>query len=45
MRSLYVFLETKNIAFGIRSSLENFAQFDKVKVCPLYALGNKLLST
>lgn len=45
MRSLYLFLETKNIAFGIRSSLENFAQFDKVKVCPLYALGNKLLST
>lgn len=44
MRSLYIFLETKNIAYGIRSSLENFSQFDKIKICPLYALGNKIMS-
>lgn len=45
MRSLYVYLEEKKIAYGIRSSLENFSLYDKVKVCPLYALGNKMRSS
>jgi uncharacterized protein len=42
MKSLFIFLEEKNVAFGIRSSLENFGQYGKVKVHPLYDLGRIL---
>jgi predicted AAA+ superfamily ATPase len=38
MQSLYLFLEEKNIAFGIRISSENFGKIDKVKILPLYAV-------
>lgn len=41
MRSLYLYLEEKSIALGIRSSLENFGEYDNIKVCPLYALGDR----
>lgn len=44
MRSLYMFLDTKNSPYGIRSSLENFSHYDNIKVCPLYALGNRMKS-
>lgn len=40
MRSLYLFLDEKNIAYGVRSSMENFSEYDRIKVCPLYALGD-----
>lgn len=45
MRSLYLYLEEKNIDYGIRSSLENFSIYEKIKVCPLYALGYKLMTS
>jgi predicted AAA+ superfamily ATPase len=40
MQSLYLFLKEKNIAYGIRTSLENFAQYESIKVIPLYAISN-----
>lgn len=39
MKSLMIFLEEKKVEFGIRSSMENFSQYGKVKVLPLYDLG------
>jgi len=40
MQSLHLFLNTKKSEYGIRTSLENFAQYDRIKVVPLYAIGN-----
>lgn len=40
MRSLFLFLEEKSIEYGIRSSLENFSEYESIKVCPLYSLGD-----
>ena len=39
MQSMWLFLEEKKLEFGIRSSLENFGQFGKIKTIPLYAIG------
>jgi hypothetical protein len=33
-------MEEKKSTFGIRVSLENFSEFEKVKVIPLYAVSN-----
>jgi len=41
MQSMHLFLNEKNAAYGIRTSLENFGQYDKIKVYPLYAIGSK----
>ena len=40
MQSMWVFLEEKKLKEGIRSSLENFSVYDKIRVYPLYAIGN-----
>ena len=40
MQSMHIFLSEKNSEYGIRSSLENFSFYDKIKVLPLYAIGN-----
>ncbi len=40
MQSLGVFLKEKQLPFGIRTSQENFASYDKIRVVPLYAIGN-----
>jgi predicted AAA+ superfamily ATPase len=40
MQSLHLFMNEKQSQYGIRTSLENFAQYDKIKVFPLYAIGN-----
>ena len=40
MQSLRLFMNEKNSEYGVRTSLENFAQYDKIKVYPLYAVGN-----
>lgn len=40
MQSMYLFMEKKKIDYGIRTSLEPFSQYDKVKVYPLYALSS-----
>ena len=42
MQSLYLFLIEKKLDTGIRVSLENFGQYDKVLVYPLYAVVNLL---
>jgi uncharacterized protein len=39
MQSLYLFLDEKDLKSGIRTSLENFSEIDKVKIIPLYAIG------
>ncbi|MBY0426721.1 MAG: DUF4143 domain-containing protein, partial [Cytophagales bacterium] len=43
MQSLFLFLEEKKSEFGVRISLENFSAYNKVKVYPLYAVGNVLM--
>ena len=40
MQSMHLFLKEKQSAYGIRTSLENFGQYDKIKVYPLYAIAN-----
>jgi len=40
MQSMWVFLEEKKSEYGIRTSLENFKSYDKIKVYPLYAISN-----
>jgi predicted AAA+ superfamily ATPase len=40
MQSLYLFMNEKKSEYGVRTSLENFVQYDKIKVYPLYAIGN-----
>ena len=44
MQSLHLFMNEKQSAFGVRTSLENFAQYDKIKVYPLYAIRNLVKS-
>jgi len=39
MQSLHRFMKEKNSEYGIRTSLENFSQYDKIKVIPLYSIG------
>jgi len=40
MQSLHLFINEKKAKYGIRTSLENFGQYDKIKVYPLYAIGS-----
>jgi predicted AAA+ superfamily ATPase len=40
MQSLHLFMHEKQSEYGVRTSLENFAQYDRIKVYPLYAVGN-----
>ena len=40
MQSLRWFMKEKNIGKGIRTSLENFAQYENIEVYPLYAISN-----
>jgi predicted AAA+ superfamily ATPase len=39
MQSMFLFLDEKKSPYGIRTSLENFAQYDKINVVPLYAVS------
>lgn len=43
MQSMYLFMKEKKSKTGIRTSLENFAEYDKIKVVPLYAIGNVMI--
>lgn len=43
MQSLRQFLTLKQKTYGIRASLENFCEYEDIKVYPLYAIGNILL--
>jgi len=42
MQSMFLFLEEKKYEQGVRFSLENFSQYNKVWVYPLYAVSNFL---
>ena len=38
MQSLHLFMNEKQSEYGIRTSLENFGQYNKIRVYPLYAI-------
>jgi predicted AAA+ superfamily ATPase len=40
MQSLRLFMQEKKIERGIRTSLENFAQYENIDVYPMYAIAN-----
>ncbi len=40
MQSMFLFLAEKRRQYGIRCSMENFGEFQNVKIYPLYAVGN-----
>ena len=40
MQSLHLFMKEKQSEYGIRTSLENFSQYGKINVIPLYSIGN-----
>jgi predicted AAA+ superfamily ATPase len=40
MQSMFLFMDEKKSDWGVRLSLENFTEFDSVKVMPLYAVSN-----
>jgi predicted AAA+ superfamily ATPase len=40
MQSMNIFITEKRISKGIRISLENFSQYGKINVVPLYAVSN-----
>lgn len=42
MNSMLLFLKEKKAKYGCRLSLENFAEYENIKVYPLYALANIL---
>jgi hypothetical protein len=37
-----LFLKEKKAEFGIRLSLENFSEIEKIKIYPIYAVPNVL---
>ena len=39
MQSMFLFLEEKNRPYGIRCSMENFGEYQNIKIYPLYAAG------
>ncbi len=39
MQSLFLFLSEKQVSFGIRFSLENYAAYDSIRVYPIYAVS------
>ncbi|MCL1969432.1 MAG: AAA family ATPase [Bacteroidetes bacterium] len=40
MQSLRLFMKEKGITKGVRTSLENFAQYENIDVYPIYAISN-----
>lgn len=42
MQSLKIFMKEKKSKYGIRTSLENFSNYENIKVVPLYAISNIL---
>ena len=44
MQSLRIFMSEKHPPYGVRTSQENFAQYENIKVYPLYAIANLLQS-
>ena len=42
MKSLRIFMQEKGSCYGIRTSMENFANYDNIRLYPLYAISNLL---
>jgi len=42
MQSMHLFMKKKNVAKGVRTSLENFAHYENIDVYPMYAISNLL---
>ncbi len=42
MQSMRVFMREKGIRWGIRTSLENFSEYEDIRVWPLYSVWNAL---
>ena len=42
MNSMFLFLNEKKAKYGCRLSLENFSEYENIKVYPLYAFANSL---
>jgi predicted AAA+ superfamily ATPase len=40
MQSMYLFLDEKKANIGVRFSLENFSEIDKIKIYPVYGVRN-----
>ncbi|MFT3701707.1 MAG: AAA family ATPase [Agriterribacter sp.] len=40
MRSMHLFIQDKQSPYGVRFSLENYSEYEKIKVYPLYAVGD-----
>jgi len=40
MQSMHLFLQERRLPYGIRLSIENFAQYDNITVVPLYAVAS-----
>ena len=44
MKSLYYYMEQKNVQYAARMSLENFGQIERntflIDICPLYAISS-----
>ena len=40
MQSMRIFLQQKNLNYGIRTSLENFGKLEDTLIIPLYAIGD-----
>ena len=39
MKSMYYFLDLKQLPYGIRTSMENYGSMEKIRIVPLYAIG------
>ena len=44
MQSMYLFIKEKKVPYGIRLSLENFSMLENIKIYPLYAVKNVVIS-
>jgi predicted AAA+ superfamily ATPase len=42
MKSLRIFMDEKHSTYGVRTSMENFAHYENIRVYPLYAISNLL---
>lgn len=44
MQSMREFMKEKNLHLGVRTSLENFSQYEDIDVYPLYAISNLVIN-
>jgi len=42
MQSLYLFIREKNLQIGVRTSMENIGEVDKIRIFPMYAITRLL---